>query len=201
MTLTPFSQSWRTDLPHHPSREFWFHLNLPPHPIFSLVDTENRQNAHNPHPQHRIRDPLAWAVSSSESKSHARPEGVIVYDRPIFTKMPLWLKNVGLGVLALFMMNLPTTKQLCQSRPSGSMGITNQTLGMIIVPVTRQNKTSPITSHNTPFGMKYPSKISSQQVTRGNAASHARLALQKKLFWSTTNPMVQHCATSLFLVE
>lgn len=164
LTLTSFSQSRRSSLPNHPRREFGLNLDLPSRPILSLVDTKYSKDTHNPHPQYRIRNPLAWAVSPSESKGHPRCEGVTLYDSPIFTEVPFRVKYVGLRVLALFVMNLPTEKQHYQSRPSQSMDITNQTLGKIIVPETRQDQTSLIKSCSTPFGMKYPSKTSSQQV-------------------------------------
>lgn len=112
ITLTPFGYSGRSNLPNHACREFWLNLNLSPRPIFALVNTKHRQDAHNPHPQHRIRDPLAWAVSSSEPKGRTRLEGVTVYDSPIFSEVPLRIKDVWLGVLALFVMNFPTVKQL-----------------------------------------------------------------------------------------
>lgn len=115
VTLTPFGHSqWRSklNLPNHTCREFGLNLNFSPRPIFALLNTKHRQDAHNPHPQNRIRDPLAWAVSSSEPKGHARLEGVTVYDSPIFSEVPLWTKDVGLGVLALFVMNPPTVEQL-----------------------------------------------------------------------------------------
>ena len=50
VTLTPFGQSWRSNLPNHPRREFGLNLNLPARPILSLVETKHRQDAHNPHP-------------------------------------------------------------------------------------------------------------------------------------------------------
>jgi len=114
--VTPFGRSSRrSNLPNHPRREFGLNLNQPPCPILSFGDMKHRQYAHDPHPQHRIRNPLAWAVSPSEPKGHARREGVTVYDSPIFTEVPLRAKDVGIGVFALLMMNLPTEKQLCQS--------------------------------------------------------------------------------------
>lgn len=108
VTLTPFSgQSWRINLPNHARREFGLNINLPPCPILALFNAEHRQDAHNSHPQHRICHPLARAVSSSEPKSHARSERVVVYHSPMFTEVPLRVEDIGLMVLALFVMDLP----------------------------------------------------------------------------------------------